>query len=139
MRRSSLWWSLLFVTVAATPASAQTSGHASLGLRAVAEGAPPPATVVILEDEPRTAVVPNSTVRVADDGRIRYDFFRYGVYWYIHDEGRWYRARAHSGPFRGIDVKYVPRAVITVPAKHWRNPQRSPSVAAMKELRDKNR
>jgi len=130
---------LLLVTVAASAASAQASGRASLGLNVSSEGAPPPATVVILEEEPRTLLVPNSTVRVVEDRRISYDFFRYGVYWYIHDDGRWYRGRAHNGPFRSIDVKYVPRAIITVPAKHWRYPQHTQSVASMKELRDRGK
>lgn len=138
MRRSSLWWSLLLVTVAASAASAQTSGRASLGLSVSSDGAPPPPAIVI-QEEPRTTLVQNSTVRVVEDHRIGYDFFRYGVYWYIHDDGRWFRGRAHRGPFRPIDVKYVPRAIITVPAKHWRDPQRRQGVAAMKELRDRGR
>jgi len=144
MRRVSLW-SLLLVTVAATAASAQASGRASQGLSVSSggethpSGGYPPPPAIVIHEEPRTTRVQNSTVRVVEDRRISYDFFRYGVYWYIHDDGRWYRARAHRGPFRAIDVKYVPRAVITVPAKHWRAPQRPQSVATMKEMRHRAR
>ena len=135
MRRSSLWWSLVFVTVAAAAASAQTSSRAALNLNLNGEGAAPPSTLQIPDDEPHTALVPNSTVRVVEDRRVAYDCFRYGVYWYIQDDGRWYRARTHRGPFRSIDVRYVPRAVMSVPAKYWHHPQRQPSLAAMREMR----
>jgi hypothetical protein len=35
-------------------------------------------------------VVPRSGVYVVHDTRCSYDFFRYGVYWFIWNDGYWY-------------------------------------------------
>jgi hypothetical protein len=78
--------------------------------------------VVVHRQQPRVVVVPGSTVYVVDDSHaMDYDLFRYGVYWYIYEDGYWYRGRAYRGPYRAIHVKYVPRAIISVPARHWRH------------------
>jgi hypothetical protein len=101
------------------PMAALASGRASLGLT-VNIGDPPPPPVVVVREEPRCVVVPGSTVYVVQED-VPYDMFRYGVFWYVYNDGYWYRARGHRGPFRAIAVRYVPRAIVSVPARHWRH------------------
>ena len=47
--------------------------------------------------------------------------FRYGGFWFVFDDGYWYRARAYRGPFSVVDVRYVPRQVLTLPPNHWKH------------------
>lgn len=128
MRRRTLWRSLVaFGLVFSGAALVQASARAPLAPGIKAHGPPPP-PVTAFREPPRLVMVPGSTVYVVhDDVRMDHDLFRYGVYWYAYDDGFWFRARSHRGPFRVIEVKYVPRAVISVPAKHWRHhPQGGP-------------
>jgi hypothetical protein len=77
-------------------------------------------------------VVPNTTVQVVVGNEHGYDFFRYGVYWYIYNQGHWYRARKHQGPFTVVEAKYVPRAIINVPPRYWKN---QPPTGATKRMK----
>lgn len=95
-------------------------GGTSVGLSVSIGNAPPP-PIVVVREQPRVVLVPNSTVYVCEDDRIDYDTFRYGVFWYAYNDGFWYRARTWRGPYRTIEVRYVPRAIMTVPARHWRH------------------
>ena len=97
-------------------AQAETSVGVSINI-----GNAPPPPVVVVREEPRFVMVPGSSVYVCDDDRIGYDSFRYGVYWYTYNGGYWYRARRWGGPYRAIEVRYVPRAIMSVPARHWRH------------------
>lgn len=117
MRRMATWWSLLLITFAA-PAWAGTTASIDIHIG----DAPPPPTVVFRR-EPAMVVVPNTSVYVMSlqDDRIDYDYFHYGVYWYIFRDGWWYRGRRYRGPFNVVAVKYVPHAIIDVPARHWRH------------------
>ena len=111
------WWIMTAVGLA-TPAFAGTSGSVSVQLNIRNA---PPAPAVAYREEPRVVVVPGSTVYVVDDDRCDYDFFRYGVYWYIWNDGYWYRARNYRGPFAVIEARYVPAKVWNVPAKKWKH------------------
>ncbi|TMQ72922.1 MAG: hypothetical protein E6K80_01445 [Candidatus Eisenbacteria bacterium] len=90
----------------------------SVGVSINIGNAPPPPAMVVRE-EPELVLVPNSSVYVCDDDRIGYDTFRYGVYWYIYNDGYWYRAHRWGGPFRAIEVRYVPRPIWAVPERRW--------------------
>lgn len=92
----------------------------SVGVSVSIGNAPPP-PVVVVREEPRIVLVPNTSVYVINDRRVGYDSFRYGVYWYVYNDGYWYRARRWGGPYRAIEVRYVPRAIMAVPARHWRH------------------
>jgi hypothetical protein len=109
------------------PVSIPASAGTSVDIGVTIGGAPPP-PVIVVREEPRVVVVPGSSVYVVRDRhRYDYDVFRYGVYWYVYNDGYWYRARWHRGPYRHIRVKYVPRAILAVPAKHWkRHPHGGP-------------
>jgi hypothetical protein len=78
-------------------------------------------------DEPSGSIVPRSTVYVVTDDRVSCDLFRYGVYWYAYRDSHWYRARDYRAAFKAVDVRYVPRAIHNVPAKHWKRPARTPA------------
>ena len=92
----------------------------SVGVNISIGNAPPP-PVVVVREEPHVVLVPNSSVYVCNDRRVGYDSFRYGVFWYVYNDGYWYRARRWGGPYRAIEVRSVPRAVMVVPARHWRH------------------
>jgi hypothetical protein len=82
-------------------------------------------------------VVPGSTVYVVNDARCDYDFFRYGVYWYIWNDGYWYRARSYRGPFAVVEARYVPNRIWNVPARHWKHhPHGGPPGLAKKNRHD---
>ncbi len=115
MRIRIAWWIFMAVSLAA-PALAETSVSVQLNI-----GNAPPPPVVVYRDVPHMVVVPGSTVYVVSDDRCDYDFFRYGVYWYIWNDGYWYRARTYRGPFAVIEARYVPGRVWNVPAKHWKH------------------
>ncbi len=117
MRRSALYWSLLAIAIAA-PALAQTRTSVSVQLNI---GNAPPPPVIVYREEPPVVVVPGSAVYVVADDRYDCDMFHYGVYWFVWNNGYWYRARGYRGPFTVVDVKYVPAVVWNVPAKHWKH------------------
>jgi len=118
MKRHTFWWLLAMGLM--VPITALASGRTSLGLTVNIGSAPPP-PVVVVREEPRCVVVPGSTVYVVERDIVPYDMFRYGVFWYVYNDDHWYRARGYRGPFAVIEVKYVPRAIITVPARHWKH------------------
>jgi hypothetical protein len=121
MKRRTLWW-LLLATIAAAPptAFAETSVGVSINI-----GNAPPPPVVVFRREPRVVVVPGSTVYVVSDD-CDYDVFRYGVYWYVFNDGYWYRARGHRGPYTVVSARYVPTAIVSVPPRYWRHPHGGP-------------
>jgi hypothetical protein len=74
--------------------------------------------------EPRMAGIPGSPVAYMLD-ESEYDLYRLGTAWYLVDRVGWYRASSWRGPFARIDVREVPREVLTIPAgyrKNWIGP-----------------
>jgi hypothetical protein len=41
--------------------------------------------------------------------------------YYLYNGRYWYRAKGYRGRFAVVDVRYVPRPVLVVPANHWRH------------------
>jgi hypothetical protein len=121
MKRSTLWWFML-ATVISAPVAAFAG--TSVGWSVTIGNAPPPPAVVF-QREPRVVVVPGSTVYVVRDD-CDYDVFHYGVYWYVFNDGYWYRARTHRGPFAAVSARYVPTAIANVPPRYWRHPHGGP-------------
>jgi hypothetical protein len=109
----------LVVTVAtlgATPTPAAAAVSADINVRI----GPRPAPVVVFDREPDVVLVPRSRVYYVDHDR--YDLYRYGRYWYINDDGYWFRASSYRGPFVSISVGRVPRSIVVVPARYRRHP-----------------
>jgi len=110
--------SMVLAAAVAGPARAET--HTSLRVQLNIGNAPPP-PVVIYQAAPQMMVVPHSAVYVVDDDDRDYDFFRYGVYWFIWNKGYWYRSSSYRGPFRVIEARYVPDAIWNVPSRRWKH------------------
>ena len=117
MRRMFLLLSAL--TLFATPAFAGARTY--FGFTIGVTNAPPPPRMVVVEEEPHLCYVPESRVYAVDDDDYDYDQFHSDNYWYVCNEGYWYRAHKHRGPYRAIDVRHVPRRVLMVPDRHWRH------------------
>jgi hypothetical protein len=119
-------WLLGSMMAAGLAVPALAFAGTSVGVSVRIGDAPPP-PVVVIREEPRVMLVPNTTVYVVDDRYdMSYDMFRYGVFWYVYNDGYWYRGRSHRGPFRVVEARYVPRAIISVPSRHWRHPHGGP-------------
>ena len=84
------------------------------------ESAPPPPRVVFVR-EPEMYMEPGTSVYVVSSRGADCDMFRYGSSFYMYYEGYWYRSNRYSGPFVAIDVRRVPRPVLTVPEGRWRH------------------
>ncbi len=114
MRRLTILLVLAGLATLPVVALAETYFGFQIGI----SNAPPPPAVVFRE-APQTVFVPETGVYVVDDDEYGCDVFRYSTYWYACNGRYWYRARNYSGPFRVVDVRYIPRQVLTVPAGHW--------------------
>jgi hypothetical protein len=102
--------------MSSVPAFAQTDFRVSLDIG----NAPPPPRIYVTR-APRTVWLPDARVSVVRDPGFGYDTFQVGGYWYVYNDGYWYRARNWRGPFVVIHERYVPRQVALVPARHWRH------------------
>jgi hypothetical protein len=94
--------------------------------------------VVVFNDEPDFVFVPSVGVYVVRT-QYDYDIFRYGPYYYVCDDGFWYRSRGYRGPFRVVDVRYVPRSVLYVPDRHWKHRWKHMDYARWRGDRDHDR
>jgi hypothetical protein len=96
--------------------------QAAVGFSIYVSNAPPPPRV-IFERAPRFVLVPEDEVYVVDDPYCDYDVFRYGPWYYLYDEGYWYRSRSYGGPFLAIQIDYVPRPIFHVGSYgyYWRD------------------
>jgi len=119
--RRILPWSLLLALAVSAPAMAATSVSVGITL-----GNAPPPPRIMFGSEPRWTAMP--TVGVAYyDGPCDYDYFRYGSYFYIYNDGFWYRSPYYRGPFIAIRETYVPRAFYGLHDRgyHWRHAWKS--------------
>lgn len=124
-RRIASWVLSALVYAACVPGTTTT-----VGFTTGVEGAPPPPPAVVVEP---AVVSVSGGVYVVTEPAVRYDMFRYGSTWYLYSGGYWYRAASYRGPFAVVDVRYVPRPVLTVPSGHWKNhPQGGPPGLARK-------
>jgi hypothetical protein len=85
-------------------------------------GVPPPPAVVF-PGPPRVVVIPRTQVYYVP-GATDYDMYRFGPYWYVDRDGYWYRSRAYGGPFKFVEYRRVPRAIVVVPAGFRHHPLR---------------
>jgi hypothetical protein len=99
----------------AGPALAATSVSVNIGI-----GSAPPPPVVVYREQPPWTFVPERRVYVVDDDRCDYDLFRVGTYLYIYNDGWWYRARSHRGPFVAIEERRVPESIFLLPEGRYR-------------------
>lgn len=74
---------------------------------------------VTFQSAPDLTLIPNTDVYTVRDD-TDYDLYRYDGWYYIVDDGSWYRARSWRGPFTYIQMGSVPRDVVTVPMRYRR-------------------
>ncbi len=119
----------------AVPAFARSN----VGFSIFISNAPPP-PVVVYREQPRFTFIPEERVYVVDDDDCDYDYFRYGTFFYIYENGYWYRSSSYRGPFAAIRADYVPRPIFYVSDSqkyHWRHhPRWMPPGQAKKEWRE---
>ncbi len=113
---------VLALLVCALSAAGSVSAETQIyyGFQIGITNAPPPPRIVY-QEAPGVVIVPDTKVYVVERGDNDCDFFRYGNYWYVTTGGFWYRAGGYRGPFKVVDVRNVPRAILAVPAKHWKH------------------
>jgi hypothetical protein len=109
----------------AVPAYADTRIQVNIGT------APPP-PLVVFHHPPAMRLVPAQGVYVVGGPDLAYDCFRFGAFFYIYNDGWWYRASRYGGPYRAIEARYVPRPIFMVPPSHWRHPHGMPPGQAKK-------
>jgi hypothetical protein len=115
-RRTQLPVAILVAVLAAAPATAEVETY--FGFQIGVRSAPPPPTVVFAA-EPKVVLVEETRVYVARD--YDRDLFRYGGAWFLYADGFWYRSASYRGPFRVVDVRVVPSAVLRVPPSRWKH------------------
>jgi len=114
MTRHAIRWAL----AALMCASCVVPGTTYLGFTTGVDAAPPPPAPV--EVEPALAPAPGGVYVVTDPG-VPYDMFRFGTSWYVYSAGYWYRSPNYRGPYAVVDVRHVPREVVTVPPGRWKH------------------
>lgn len=119
MTRNVIRWTLPTLMCAACVGP----GTTYLGFTTGVATAPPPPVVVV--EQPAVVPAPGTSVYVVTDPAVRYDMFRYGTTWYLYSGRYWYRSASHRGPFSVVDVRRVPREVVTLPPGHWKHHPRA--------------
>ena len=99
--------------------------HSAVSFSIFISNAPPPPRVAFVH-EPRFVLVPAHEVYYCDAGYSDYDMFRYGSYYYLYDDGYWYRGPSYHGPFVAIRIEYVPSSIFYVSdyGYHWQQAPR---------------
>jgi hypothetical protein len=113
--RNRIMLGMLLAATLATPAAAGTTVRIGVGINA-------PAPVVVYRREPRWVLNPEERVYVVDDPGLGYDYFRYGGWYWIYDNDRWYRASRYNGPFVGVRADIVPEPIWRMGGRYrWRH------------------
>ncbi len=87
---------------AGTKAEAQVQVNINIG--------PPP---IVVSEPPGVILVPRSRVYFVPEWE--FDIFFYNGYWWSPRGDVWYRAKAHKGPWRIVERRYVPAPVYRIP------------------------
>jgi hypothetical protein len=110
---------LLFTSV---PARADIQVRIDIG------NAPPPPRIVFVAP-PHERRYPGDPVYVVDDPRIGdYDCFHYQGYYWVFQDGYWYRSASWRGPFAVYDPRYVPTVFYRQPPQRWKHHPSGPPV-----------
>jgi hypothetical protein len=111
--------SLALTLAAGLSTSCLVPGTTYLGFTTDVVNAPPPPREVVVVEPAVTAV--EGGVYVVTDPTVRHDMFRFGAAWYLYSGGYWYRSATYRGPFAVVEVRRVPRPVLTLPRERWRD------------------
>jgi hypothetical protein len=99
-------------------------------------GNAPPAPSFVFHTRPHRVYDRTSRVYVVDDPGLQgYDAFQYGGYYWLFNDGYWYRSRSWRGGFRVVQANDVPVAIYNVPRNRWKN---HPSYASWHDHRGRH-
>jgi len=85
-------------------------------------GNAPPPPAVSFHAAPHRIYDRRSHVYVVDDpGTSDYDTFQYGGYYWLFNDGYWYRSRTWRGGFQVVQPRYVPAQIYSVPTTRWKH------------------
>ena len=102
----------VLIATSAVPATARVDVHIGIGV-------PPP--VVEFRSPPPVVLVPGGDIYYVPSV-TQYDMYRVGRYWYINQDGYWYRSRSYRGPFRLIEYRALPPRIVVLPRQYRRHP-----------------
>jgi len=103
------------VLLGSTPARAEFSVRVDIGNA-------PPAPHVVFRYRPHEVFYPDQRVYIVDDPEVGdYDCFRYGGYYWMFDNGYWYRSPRWGGRFMVVHPRYVPQAFYRMPPGRWKH------------------
>jgi len=94
-------------------------GSTYMGFMVGVSNAPPPPRVY--RSSPQFTLTVSSGVRVVEAPADCDMFFYGGTYYMYSSSGYWYRCNTFDGTYTLVEVRRVPRAVLGVPAAHWRH------------------
>jgi hypothetical protein len=101
--------------------SSDGTAHTYLGFSIGITNAPPPPRLVFY-GPPHVQRVEYTDVQIVSAPDPGCDLFQYqGAYW-MYSGGYWYTSYRYGGPYRVVEVRTVPHAVLVVPTEHWRHP-----------------
>lgn len=95
-----------------------TAGEVNVGINIGVPVPPPPR--IVLPAPPRVVVVPNSPVSYAPSAD--FNLFVFEGRYYTFQDGAWFYASSHRGPWTFVPVERVPRPVVGVPVKYYKIP-----------------
>ena len=98
----------------AIPAQAQISVGINIG------SPPPPPPPIVVVAPPQLVVVPGSPVYYAPG--LSFNYFVYAGRHYTFNEGSWFVAASHGGPWTFVAVEKVPKQVLAVPVAYYKVP-----------------
>src|SRR5262249_4295057 len=108
---------LVALLAAAAPASAQSDFRVRVDI-----GNAPPAPRFVLSVRPHEVYTPEERVYVGDAPAYGdEDCFHYEGFYWVFNDGYWYRARRWNGPFLVVHPRYVPTAFYRVPEERWKH------------------
>ncbi len=100
--------------------------RADIQVRIDIGGAPPP-PMIVFRARPHERFDPGARIYIIDDPGVGdYDCFRYGGYYWVFNDGYWYRARDWRGRFAVVHPRYVPTAFYRVPPARWKHHPNGP-------------
>lgn len=108
------------VLFAAAPARADIDVRIDIGNA-------PPAPHMVFRVRPHERFYRGEGVYVVDDPGIGdYDCFRYGGYYWVFQDGYWYRAPSWRGRFVVVHPRYVPTVFYRMPPTRWKHHPNGP-------------
>jgi hypothetical protein len=109
--RRKVGFVVLLAIVGAMPLAAAAEINVNINV------GPPP---VIFAEPPRVVVVPQTPVYYVPD--TSYNVFFFDGRYYSFNDGAWFLATSHRGPWTFVAVERVPRAVLAVPVRYYKVP-----------------